>query len=588
MKVKVKYSPEVMEKILENKENNISYNLMKGRGLLTSMLDYELVSNPKEREEINHDPFQLKNMRRAVELFKKHIENNSKILVIQDSDADGLCSAAIMINFITNFCDREVSYKIHESKAHGLESHYLEIIDEEFDFVIVPDAGSNDIKYHQALKEHGIDILVLDHHIINEKLIPDIENYENAVIVNCTDGVYKNPHLSGGGVVLKFIQALDYEDKSVNAGEFVDLAALSIISDMMPVVNPENSYIIRYGLKNIRNSGFVSILKAQEFSTKGILTPLSIAFYVTPLINGLIRVGTMEQKDFLLQAFINGEKSILSNKRGAAGDEMETVGEQNARNCINCKNKQNREKEKAIEQLKIQIVENCLDENKILILNGNELSCPRSIMGLCAMGICAETKIPTLLGRENNGVLSGSIRNCDNNELKNFREFLLDSKLMEYVEGHNSAAGFSIKTSNLEKLTKYANEKLKDVDFKTNFYEVDFSFNNEESIVDIIFNICEHSLLWGQGNPEPIIHIKDMIINPKDIKLRSKGTYIFKHNNVDFIKFFSEEEYNEICKFEQVKISIIGTCSINNFRGVSSPQILLKEVDFYEFIDDSF
>ena len=204
------------------------------------------------------------------------------------------------------------------------------------------------------------------------------------------------------------------------------------------------------------------------------------------------------------------------------------------------------------------------------------------------MGICAETRIPTLLGRENNGVLSGSIRNCDNNELKNFREFLLDSKLMEYVEGHAAAAGFSIKTSNLEKLTKYANEKLKDIDFKTNFYEVDFSFSNEDNLADIIFNICEHSLLWGQGNPEPIIHIKDIIINPKEIKLRSKGTYIFKHNFVDFIKFFSEEEYDEICKFEQVKISIIGTCSINNFMGVSSPQILMKEVEFFEFISDSF
>lgn len=435
MKVKVKYSPEVMETILKNKENNISYNLMKGRRLLTSMLDYELVSNPKEREKINHDPFQLKNMRRAVELFKKHIENNSKIVVIQDSDADGLCSAAMMINFITNFCDREVSYKIHETKSHGLESHYLEIIDGQFDFVIVPDAGSNDVKYHQTLKEHGIDILVLDHHIVNEKLIPDIENYDNAVIINCTDGQYENPHLSGGGVVLKFIQALDYEDKTVNAGIFVDLAALSIISDMMPVVNPENSYIIKYGLKNIRNYGFAAILKAQEFSTKGILTPLSIAFYVTPLINGLIRIGTIEQKDFLLQAFINGEKVIISNKRGAAADECETVGEQNARNCINCKAKQNREKEKAIEQLKIQIQENCLDENKILILNGDELTCPLSITGLCAMGICADFKIPTMLGRIRNNYLNGSIRGNDNSELKDFRGFLLDSGLMEYVEG---------------------------------------------------------------------------------------------------------------------------------------------------------
>ena len=147
----------------------------------------------------------------------------------------------------------------------------------------------------------------------------------------------------------------------------------------MQIVVPENAYIIKYGLKHIRNSGFAALLKAQEFSTKGNLTPLTIAFYITPLINGLIRVGPMEQKDFLLQAFINGEKIILSNKRGAAEDETETVGEQNARNCINCKNKQNREKEKAIEQLKIQIVENCLDYNKILILNGNELSCPLSL-----------------------------------------------------------------------------------------------------------------------------------------------------------------------------------------------------------------
>lgn len=588
MKVKVKYTQEENEQIIKNRENNISFNLMKARGLIKDLGEYELVNNPRDRVECCPDPFTMKNMKRAVNLFKKHIENNSKVVVIKDSDADGLCSAAMMINLLKNFYDKEVSYKIHESKAHGLESHYLKIIDEQFNLVILPDAGSNDIKYHKILKEHGIDILVLDHHIINDKLIPDIEQYEDAVIVNCTDGQYENPHLSGGGVVLKFIQALDYEEVSVNAGEFIDLAALSIISDMMKIVVPENAYIIKYGLKHIRNSGFAALLKAQEFSTKGNLTPLTIAFYITPLINGLIRVGTMEQKDFLLQAFINGEKIILSNKRGVAEDETETVGEQNARNCINCKNKQNREKEKAIEQLKIQIVENCLDENKILILNGNELSCPRSITGLCAMGICAETKIPTLLGRENNGVLSGSIRNCDNNELKNFREFLLDSKLMEYVEGHNLAAGFSIKTSNLEKLTKYANEKLKDTDFKTNFYEVDFSFNNEDNLVDTIFNICEHSLLWGQGNPEPIIHIKDIIINPKNIKLRSKGTYIFKHNSVDFIKFFSEEEYDEICKFEQVKISIIGTCSINNFMGVSSPQILMKEVEFFEFISDIF
>ena len=121
MKVKVKYTQEENEKIIKNKENNISFNLMKARGLIKDLGEYELVSNPQDRAECCPDPFTMKNMKRAVDLFKKHIENNSKIVVIKDSDADGLCSAAMVINLIKNFYDREVSYKIHESKAHGLE-----------------------------------------------------------------------------------------------------------------------------------------------------------------------------------------------------------------------------------------------------------------------------------------------------------------------------------------------------------------------------------------------------------------------------------------------------------------------------------
>lgn len=89
-----------------------------------------------------------------------------------------------------------------------------------------------------------------------------------------------------------------------------------------------------------------------------------------------------------------------------------------------------------MELLNIQIIENCLDDNKILILNADELDIPNTITGLCAMGVAAEHKKPVMLGRVSpDGFLKGSIRGRDGSELKDFRGFLLGSGLMEFVEG---------------------------------------------------------------------------------------------------------------------------------------------------------
>ena len=76
-----------------------------------------------------------------------------------------------------------------------------------------------------------------------------------------------------------------------------------------------------------------------------------------------------------------------------------SICEQSARNCVNAKAKQNRYKEKALELLDIQIIENCLEDNKILILNADDLDVPNTLTGLCAMGVAAKYKRPVLLGR---------------------------------------------------------------------------------------------------------------------------------------------------------------------------------------------
>lgn len=212
----------------------------------------------------------------------------------------------------------------------------------------------------------------------------------------------------------------------------------------------ENRLICDYGLANIRNGFFKALLKKQCYSIFGIrteewdeyvlssgdLTQTNVAFYITPLINSLIRVGSMKEKENLFKAFINPDIKVPSTKRGHKEGDIETISEQVVRNCINAKAKQNKEKERAMELLSIQIQENCLDENKIIILNADDLDIPSTLTGLCAMGIAAEYKKPVLLGKINSeGYLKGSIRGVESSELKDLKGFLLSSNLMEFVQG---------------------------------------------------------------------------------------------------------------------------------------------------------
>ena len=85
-------------------------------------------------------------------------------------------------------------------------------------------------------------------------------------------------------------------------------------------IKSDLEYIDKQGLeKPIKNFLFQSFLDKQSYSIGARMNYISIAFYVTPLINALIRVGTMEEKENLFLAFIDGEKIVPSTKRGEKG-----------------------------------------------------------------------------------------------------------------------------------------------------------------------------------------------------------------------------------------------------------------------------
>ena len=518
----------------------------------------------------------------------KQLRAGSKIYLICDSDLDGFTSASLFYNYLMehfNEYNPNIIYHIPEGKEHGLDS-IMDWFPEsgENSLIVIPDAGSNDIEQHKELAARGYEILVLDHHLVSSPT-------DNAIVINNQSSTqYSNKDLSGVGVVYKFFEYVEQREKLPGYSEqYLDIVALGQIGDMMRMTTLENRFILTYGLSHLNNKLFSSLIKKQEYSLKGELTQIGVAFYIVPLINSIIRLGSQQDKEKIFLAFIKPDLEFPSTKRGALVGETENICDYIGRIGTNTKNRQNKERDNALELFDIQIIENCLDENKLIVLNADELDIPKTLTGLCAMGVVSKYKKPVLVGRiDKDGYFKGSMRAPSNTPIKNFKELLLESNLMDFAEGHASACGIGLKNSNIDKLVNYANKELADIDFNEGFWEVDFLVNGNCSYLsELIEELSDYNELWGQGNPEVLIAIENININPKTIMFRgeSNNTIAFTFNGIEYIKFKDDELAHTLENAKDdnsINLTIVGTPQINTWGGKSTKQIQIKAVEVKE------
>ena len=568
----------------KNITENFLEELLKSRGIN----DYNSYIKPTEY--CLNDPSLLDNIDLAAKTLNNYISDPEKsVTLIIDCDQDGYTSAAMLYNYFYNLYgeDCNIKYKIHSGKQHGLEDMIEEIEKEGADLVIIPDAGSNDYDYHKRLFDLGIKVVVIDHH--------EAEKYsEHAIVVNnqLSSG-YTNKHLSGAGVVYKVLEYIDKLIGKDNAKNYLDLAAIGIIGDMMSIAPLENRYIISKGLSNITNECIKEIINKQAFSigNTDIITPTAVSFYIAPLINAIVRIGKDSEKEVLFESLINGRKMVpkISRNKVVPG-QFESLAEQNARNCVNARSRQNRSLEKAIDQVEMNIIKNGLDENKIIIVEVEEDSIDTTLTGLLAMKIAADYKKPVIVARENSeGFLKGSARGIDKGELKNLRQFFLDSGYFEYAKGHPNAHGISIEKKLVDSFIRYSNDKLKDINFNEGVYDVDFILNQNSSILfDLIKELGDCQELYGKGCEEPLIVVEKIKINTKDIDIIGKNsdTLKFTINGITYIQFKANELIEDIKDKNDIELTVLGRANANKWMNYITPQIIIEDYDLRNAVFD--
>lgn len=568
---------------LVNPELNSPYleNLLRERGV------EDVKEYIKPTQNYLNDPAKLDNIEKGAELYLNVIKHNGNILIVVDSDCDGFTSATIIYQYTKKIAPEiKISYLLHEGKQHGLQDHIDTILDkgDSYDLIILPDSSSNDYKYHEQLKDIRIPALVLDHHLT------DVEISDNAVVINNQlSKNYPNKELTGAGVTYQFCRYIDNLLKVDYADYFMDLAAWGIIGDMGSVLEMENRYIIEKGLSNIHNFFFQTLIDKQSYSMNDKVNSTTVAFYIVPLINAMIRVGTMEEKERLFGAFIDGTKKVSSNKRGAKGTE-ELLAVESARECTNAKNRQNKIKDNAVDSLEAKIYKLGLIDNKVLFVRlDDDDDFPSELNGLVAMQLSAKFKKPTIVARLNEeGFIRGSARGLNESELSDFKTFLTDSGYFEYALGHANAFGCSINNKYLSDFHNYANDKLKDIDFGENVYDVNFisSANNKE-LEKIVNDLGSYPQLWGQHNPEPLIYIKDINLTPNDIQIigKNKDTVKFEKFGITYIQFHAKQLIEDLSNLNDIKMEIVGKANINEWMGRITPQVFIEG---YEISDGTY
>ena len=566
--------------------SNISYITQYLNNLgITSVSSF--INQPQDNDAL--DPFKLINMRNAVKVAYEILNKNSKIFIQVDSDVDGWSSASILINYIKRrFPFTRIIWKLHTGKEHGIN---LDTIPDDVNLVFIPDAGSNQFQEQKALYERGIKTIILDHHEISN--LSEFQWTPSIIVNNQVSEDFPNKYLSGAGVVYKFIQAMDeiYFTNNTIYRDYTDLAAIGIIADAMNMTTLDNNYIAFWGLSHIHNKFIHELAVKQQRGIKNPnnLTKIDVAFYIAPVINGLIRSGSQEDKEFAFGALINNEDSTLYEHTWRGNTKKETLWERATRLAMNSKSRQDAAKKKSFDWLCDKIRNEGIDKHNIIIVALDEEESTKvsaNITGLIAMELVKEFNKPTLVLRktEFNGqsVYGGSGRNGNFYGLPDLKSMLLKSGCL-YGEGHANAFGAFVLPEQIESIRQYFDTHLNAKVFDDVVYEVDYWFHTGEPIDEqMLLEMASYDNLWGNSIPQPKFAI-DLNYSSRDIKVMGADSSSLKisTDKVDFVAFKCKDLINELQQQESGHITIIGRPQINEWNGKKRLQMMIDDIDVF-------
>jgi single-stranded-DNA-specific exonuclease len=533
------------------------------------IVDRERFLNPNF--DIHTNPYDIKNLTKGLETVFSHVVAKSEIGILVDCDVDGYSSASIMYQYLKSLRrDLNIHYFLHDRKTHGLTKAIMEqIANTGIKVLIIPDAGTNDKEQINMLYTMGIDVVVIDHHELEDEL-PTV----GIIINNQLDDTNKN--FVGAGMTWKFVQALDNQLNFDFAWKMVDLVAIGQIADVSDISEPEIRSLVTHGLKNINNPFIRAVLSENFDLSRDPIFPQDISFKLNPLINAVVRVGTMEEKEFIFKAlnYIDGEKVYTvekkkKNKVTGKFDKIQVdmnIVEYAVDICKKCKAKQDKIVKKTTERLTTEIINNgvaigFLDEESA------------GLSGLIAGKLSQKFEKPVLLVKKNAELYVGSGRG-NTKILNDFKQWCNDTGVFKFAQGHANAFGVGIELDKIDDVI----EKTKTVEQQEQIFEVDLIVDKQVDLA-LVDEVDKAKFIIGGKVNEPLFAFTNINISKKLISQKAT-TLNFYEGGMSFVQFGFGGDISQQLKEisgDRVIVDFVGTLGYNTWSGINKPQMIIKE-----------
>ena len=501
-----------------------------------------------------HDPFLMIDMEKAINRIINAIQKEEKTIIYGDYDVDGITSSVILKMFLEEqglSADIYIPNRLDE--GYGLnENAVRQIAEENYKLMITVDCGITGVKEVDLANELGVDVIITDHH-------EQAENLPKAIAVidpKRKDNTYPFRGLAGVGVAFKTIQAISQKMglKEETYLKYLDIVCVGTISDIVPLED-ENRVISQLGLKLIKqtkNIGLKVLLDSIGYSK---IDSTAISFGIAPRINACGRLGN--------------EKIAL--------DLFFSKDEEEAKNIAEVLNNYNKDRQDIEKRIFCEAVELAEKTDSTCIVIGKE-NWHHGVIGIVSSKITEMYGKPSILLCYEGELARGSGRSIKGFDLHEALEKC--SNHIKQFGGHSMAIGITINKSEEEEFKK----ELEQYAITKNIKEIvpiifiDQKLELSEITVEDVkdFKLLEP---FGEANNMPIFQINNLKI--ESIRTLSEGKHLklfLKDDNgktIDAIGFnlgYLAEEYKI-----GSKIDIVGSLEINEFRGLETLQISIKD-----------
>ena len=449
-----------------------------------------------------HNPFEMKDMDKAVQRILQAIENQENILIYGDYDVDGTTAVSLFYLFLSELYNN-VTYYVPDRYKEGYGVSFQGInyaSDNNISLIITLDCGIKAIDKVDYAKEKGIDVIVCDHHTPSSEL-PKAVAILNPKQKDCS---YLYDELCGCGIAFKLAQAINIvlERPESFVFKYLDLVAIAIAADIVPVTG-ENRILLAQGLSLINEKPSIPVRKLLQ-TAKQPYTTADLVFVVAPRINAAGRI-----------AHANLVIELLTQKQ-----EKEIISKAYEIEYLNDKRK--RLDEEITQEALVQIIENQEENKKTTVVF--QPFWHKGVIGIVASRLIENYYRPTLVFTKNEDKLVASARSVSGFNIYN----ALDA-CQEYLEqfgGHKYAAGLTIKEENYNKF-KEAFELIVSQTIDKELLEQRINIDLEiklEDVSSIFFETLKRFAPFGPENMTPVFLSKG--VKAKEFRVVGDGSHL--------------------------------------------------------------